>query len=119
MAWANDPAVIQAAGALRNAQAGVTQSRGAFLPDLRGSASGTSSFAEGQSRIDPITGELIDGNTTSKGINFGLSSSLDLFSGFRRLADLRSAALSLQMGGVGYYPSSNFIHLDSGRVRFW
>lgn len=37
----------------------------------------------------------------------------------RKLADLRSAALSLQMGGVGYYPSSNFIHLDSGRVRFW
>lgn len=37
----------------------------------------------------------------------------------RKLSDLRSAALSLQMGGVGYYPSSNFIHLDSGRVRFW
>ncbi|AEJ01016.1 protein of unknown function DUF882 [Nitrosomonas sp. Is79A3] len=37
----------------------------------------------------------------------------------RKLSDLRAAALSLQMGGVGYYPSSNFIHLDTGRVRFW
>lgn len=37
----------------------------------------------------------------------------------RKLSDLRTAALSLQMGGVGYYPSSNFVHLDTGRVRFW
>ena len=28
-------------------------------------------------------------------------------------------AKSLQLGGVGYYPASNFIHIDSGRVRFW
>lgn len=37
----------------------------------------------------------------------------------RRLSDLRKAALSLQAGGVGYYPSSNFVHVDTGRVRFW
>jgi uncharacterized protein YcbK (DUF882 family) len=32
---------------------------------------------------------------------------------------LRQAALSLKLGGVGYYPKSNFIHVDVGRVRFW
>lgn len=32
---------------------------------------------------------------------------------------LRKAALSLHLGGVGYYPKSNFIHLDTGRPRFW
>ena len=37
----------------------------------------------------------------------------------RKLSDLRAAAFSLQMGGVGYYRSSNFVHLDTGRVRFW
>ena len=37
----------------------------------------------------------------------------------RRLSDLRKAALSLHAGGVGYYPSSNFVHVDTGRVRFW
>lgn len=37
----------------------------------------------------------------------------------RRLSDLRKVALSMQMGGVGYYPSSDFVHLDTGRVRFW
>ena len=32
---------------------------------------------------------------------------------------LRNAALKLGRGGVGYYPKSNFIHVDVGRVRRW
>jgi uncharacterized protein YcbK (DUF882 family) len=32
---------------------------------------------------------------------------------------LREAALKLQAGGVGYYPESDFVHVDTGRVRFW
>lgn len=36
-----------------------------------------------------------------------------------RLDNLRAAARSLKLGGVGYYPSSNFVHVDTGRVRFW
>ena len=35
------------------------------------------------------------------------------------LAELRDAALSLQAGGVGYYPGEQFVHLDTGRVRRW
>lgn len=35
------------------------------------------------------------------------------------LADLRDAALSLRAGGVGFYAGSNFVHLDTGRVRHW
>jgi uncharacterized protein YcbK (DUF882 family) len=41
-----------------------------------------------------------------------------------RLADvplhqLRRAALNSRRGGVGYYPASNFVHVDTGRVRTW
>jgi uncharacterized protein YcbK (DUF882 family) len=36
-----------------------------------------------------------------------------------RLDNLRGAARSLKLGGVGYYPSSNFVHVDTGRVRYW
>ena len=41
-----------------------------------------------------------------------------------RLADiplkqLRRAALESRGGGVGYYPDSNFLHVDTGRVRTW
>jgi uncharacterized protein YcbK (DUF882 family) len=32
---------------------------------------------------------------------------------------LRKAALALRLGGVGYYPHSDFIHVDVGRVRQW
>jgi uncharacterized protein YcbK (DUF882 family) len=32
---------------------------------------------------------------------------------------LRKAALALHRGGVGYYPRSDFIHVDVGRVRQW
>ena len=35
------------------------------------------------------------------------------------LAELRDAALSLQAGGVGFYPESQFVHIDTGRVRRW
>lgn len=37
----------------------------------------------------------------------------------RALTDLRRAAVSLKLGGVGYYPKANFIHADVGRVRYW
>jgi len=32
---------------------------------------------------------------------------------------LRDVALGLGRGGVGYYPGSDFIHVDVGRVRHW
>jgi uncharacterized protein YcbK (DUF882 family) len=35
------------------------------------------------------------------------------------LPRLRDAALSLQVGGVGFYPTSDFVHVDVGRVRRW
>jgi uncharacterized protein YcbK (DUF882 family) len=37
----------------------------------------------------------------------------------RDLALLRKTALSMKSGGVGYYPSSDFVHVDVGRVRSW
>jgi len=32
---------------------------------------------------------------------------------------LRAAAIDMSRGGVGYYPDSNFVHLDTGAVRRW
>jgi uncharacterized protein YcbK (DUF882 family) len=41
-----------------------------------------------------------------------------------RLADrtprqVRDAAKSLHLGGVGYYPRAHFVHVDTGSVRYW
>ena len=35
------------------------------------------------------------------------------------LKHLRQVALNQKAGGVGYYKKSNFVHLDTGRTRFW
>ncbi|WP_039908086.1 DUF882 domain-containing protein [Candidatus Regiella insecticola] len=35
------------------------------------------------------------------------------------LNHIRQAALRMRAGGVGYYPKSNFLHIDTGRVRTW
>ncbi|HYL59130.1 MAG TPA: DUF882 domain-containing protein [Candidatus Acidoferrales bacterium] len=37
----------------------------------------------------------------------------------RSLAQLRGAALAMKSGGVGYYPRTGFVHVDTGRVRWW
>ena len=44
---------------------------------------------------------------------------IDVRVGGRPLTGLRDADLHLAAGGVGYYPKSNFVHVDVGRVRRW
>ncbi len=35
------------------------------------------------------------------------------------LKDLRKLAVFLRRGGVGYYPKSGFMHIDTGPIRYW
>ena len=44
---------------------------------------------------------------------------IDILVPGRNLADVRRAAIALNGGGVGYYPASDFVHVDVGRVRTW
>lgn len=36
-----------------------------------------------------------------------------------RTKKIQQCALALQRGGVGFYPKSDFVHIDTGRVRHW
>ncbi len=36
-----------------------------------------------------------------------------------KTSSLRNMAMAMQLGGVGYYRRSDFIHIDTGRVRYW
>jgi uncharacterized protein YcbK (DUF882 family) len=36
-----------------------------------------------------------------------------------KTAELRDAAIAMRAGGVGYYPKSNFVHIDTGSFRTW
>jgi uncharacterized protein YcbK (DUF882 family) len=44
---------------------------------------------------------------------------IDIRTPDRALDSLRKAALAMKAGGVGYYPKSDFLHIDVGRVRYW
>ena len=44
---------------------------------------------------------------------------IDVRLGGFRTSKLRELALGLQRGGVGFYPKSDFVHLDNGRLRYW
>ena len=37
----------------------------------------------------------------------------------RYTEDIRWAAMGLRRGGVGYYPASDFVHVDVGPIRYW
>lgn len=91
MAARVNPMVVQASGGVRSAGAGVLAAKGAFLPDLTANASGSRTISDGSSFVDPSTGETVSGGSTSQTVSFGATSRLDLFTGFRRTADLGAA----------------------------
>lgn len=44
---------------------------------------------------------------------------IDIRLGDRPLKNLHDTARIMRAGGVGYYPSLDFVHVDVGRVRYW
>ena len=85
------PAVIRASADVRTAAAQRRNAWGAYLPRISASSSGSDFFSEGPARIDPVTGELTSGNSSTRSVSTSLSASLDLFTGFRRGAEMRAA----------------------------
>jgi outer membrane protein len=85
------PSVIQAAADVRTAGARRRSAWGSYLPTLSASSSASDFFSEGTSRIDPITGQLTGGNSTNRSLSTSVSASIDLFTGFRRGAEMRAA----------------------------
>ena len=44
---------------------------------------------------------------------------IDIRTPGKELRLLRKAAIAIKGGGVGYYPKSDFVHIDIGPVRYW
>jgi outer membrane protein TolC len=85
------PGVVQAQGNAGAAGWGVRAAWGEFLPRVTGSSSYGTSFSAGPSRTDPITGQVLSSNVSSSSLSLGAGASVELFTGFRRGADLRAA----------------------------
>ncbi len=85
------PSVIAAQGAVDRASAQYRTSWGAFIPSLSVSSSYGTSYSNGPSRVNQITGEVISGESYAQSFSNSASASLDLFTGFRRGAQMNSA----------------------------
>jgi uncharacterized protein YcbK (DUF882 family) len=59
------------------------------------------------------------GNGVAKNSYHVRGMAIDLRLPGRLLDEVRRAALELARGGVGYYPKSDFVHVDTGPVRAW
>jgi uncharacterized protein YcbK (DUF882 family) len=69
----------------------------------------------------PATNEML--RHRSEGVAAGSlhmrGQAIDIRLGDVPLRALRRAALAAHRGGVGYYPASDFVHVDTGRPRTW
>jgi outer membrane protein TolC len=85
------PFVVRAAGDIQTAAARRRSAWGSYLPSLSAGSSANTFYSEGPSRVDPVTGQLISGNTSNRSLSTSLSASVDLFTGFRRGAEMSAA----------------------------
>lgn len=69
----------------------------------------------------PATNNMLNKNTSgvAKRSYHMLGKAIDVRLPGLDTRQLHKVAKSLKSGGVGYYSSSNFVHLDVGRVRYW
>ncbi|MCC7416990.1 MAG: DUF882 domain-containing protein [Acidobacteria bacterium] len=69
----------------------------------------------------PATNEML--RRRSEGVAAGslhqVGQAIDIRLADVPLSHLQKAALDAGRGGVGYYPASDFVHVDTGRVRRW
>src|SRR5262245_4225273 len=85
------PLVVGAAGEVETAVVERRTAWGAYLPRVTAGGSAATFFSEGPSRVDPVTGQLVSGNSSNQSVNTSISASVDLFTGFRRGAQSRAA----------------------------
>ena len=91
--------------------------------DVRESLGSTGTYQIISAYRSPETNEMLRNRSASSGVarksQHVLGKAIDVRLEGVRTADLRDAAIRLQRGGVGYYEKSDFVHMDTGRVRRW
>jgi outer membrane protein len=91
------PAMVQAQGTVRNAQMSMLASNGEFLPSI---STGGSWSRAGGTRFNSQTSQIVSAPTSSS-YSGSISANVDLFTGFRRLADRRASAATEHAADAG------------------
>lgn len=89
--------------------------------DIRQELDSTGAYEVISAYRSPKTNDMLRGRSSgvAKNSQHLLGKAIDVRLADVKLADLRDKAIAMQRGGVGYYASSNFVHIDTGRVRRW
>ncbi|MDH3506491.1 MAG: DUF882 domain-containing protein [Gammaproteobacteria bacterium] len=92
-----------------------------LIHDVRESLNSSATFEIISAYRSPKTNEMLRSQSSGVARNSQhvLGKAIDVRLRGIETSRLRDTAIELQRGGVGYYAQSNFVHLDTGRVRRW
>jgi outer membrane protein len=97
------PGVVQAQAAIRNAEAQKKVTVGAWLPSLNANSSAGYFYTE---NVTLVNGQLVGANRETETVNLGLSTSWDVFTGFRRGNDSKAAKAGLTAAEASFANAS-------------
>lgn len=92
-----------------------------ILYDVRNELDSDGTYEVISAYRSPKTNEMLRGKSSGVARNSQhlLGNAIDVRLRGVPTQDLRDTALEMKRGGVGYYQKSDFVHMDTGRVRRW
>jgi uncharacterized protein YcbK (DUF882 family) len=92
-----------------------------LIYDLRDALGSEGTYEVISAYRSPATNDMLRQRSggVAKNSQHLLGKAIDVRLGDVDLTKLRDTAIAMQRGGVGYYASPNFVHIDTGRVRRW
>ena len=92
-----------------------------ILHDVRDELGSDETFEVISAYRSPQTNEMLRSKSggVARNSQHLLGNAIDVRLRGVRIEKLRDTALDMQRGGVGYYQQSDFVHMDTGRVRRW
>jgi len=92
-----------------------------LLHDVRNELGSDSTFEVISAYRSPKTNEMLRATTSgvAKYSNHVKGNAIDVRLRGVRTKKLRETAMRMHRGGVGFYEKSDFVHMDTGPVRFW
>ena len=94
-----------------------------LIYDVREELGSDSTYQVVSAYRSPKTNEMLRGRSQNTGVarksQHLLGKAIDVRLEGVKTSALRDTAIAMKRGGVGYYEASDFVHMDTGRVRRW
>lgn len=94
-----------------------------LIYDVREALGSDSTYQIVSAYRSPKTNEMLRGQSANSGVARSsqhlLGKAIDVRLEGVKTSVLRDTAIAMQRGGVGFYEGSDFVHMDTGRVRRW